>query len=143
MKEDGGWWVGSIPKEPTVMNRINTDRRGLRDTIWKGKEKKGLQTAQPPFATVILNYRSFGRVDTGGARIVTMTTTADTVTRSGCAKANDRKCNERREIRNPGKWRPKKKEKCSFFCFFFRKETNKKENERSLAELKQLCPQAV
>lgn len=65
----------------------------------KGK-KKGLQTAQPPFATVILNYRSFGRVDTGGARIVTMTTTADTVTRSGCAKANDRKCNERREIRN-------------------------------------------
>lgn len=92
--------MGSIPKEPTVMNRINTDRRGLRDTIWKGKEKKGLQTAQPPFATVILNYRSFGRVDTGGARIVTMTTTADTVTRSGCAKANDRKCNERREIRN-------------------------------------------
>uniref|UniRef100_A0A0P6IQV4 Uncharacterized protein n=1 Tax=Daphnia magna TaxID=35525 RepID=A0A0P6IQV4_9CRUS len=22
------------------MNRINTDRRGLRDTIWEGKEKR-------------------------------------------------------------------------------------------------------
>lgn len=47
------------------------------------------------------------------------------------------------KFETPGKWRPKKKEKCIFFVVFFRKETNKKENERSLAELKQLCPQAV
>lgn len=61
---------GLDPKEPTVMNRINTDRR-LRDTIWgkkKGKRARDMET-QPPFRFCYCNtnYHSFAHADTGGA----------------------------------------------------------------------------